>query len=159
MRCCFYGHSEILQFLLEQNANAELADSAGYTPLHYSALCNEYECAAVLLRHGAVVDAIDVSGGTVLWLASSSGYLPIVQLLVQGGADIDRAADDGETAIVIAREEGHAAVVVYLGIEINWRRRRNYATVLNSIKGAPTDSKMMRAFQCHDVARLIGSYL
>jgi ankyrin repeat protein len=179
--CCYRGHSEILQFLLEQGANAELANIAdghseilqflleqgdtelaniaGSRPLHIAAMRNKYECAAVLLRHGVVLDAITKDGCTALWLASREGYLPIVQLLVQGGADIERADSDGETPIVIAREGGHAAVVAYLAIEVNWRRRRSYATVLNSLKGAPTNSKMMRAFQCHDVARLIGSYL
>jgi len=50
-------------------------------------------------------------------------------------------------------------VAAYLSIETNWRRRRNYATVLNSLKGAPTTSKAIRALQCYDVARVIGSYL
>ena len=78
---------------------------------------------------------------------------------MQGGADIERADNDGVTPIVIAREEGHTEVVAYQSIELNWRRRRNYATVLNSLKGAPTNSKTVRALQCYDVARVIGSYL
>jgi ankyrin repeat protein len=137
MHCCYGGHSEILQFLLEQGANASLTAGGGWAPLHWAAFCNAYECAAVLLRHGVTLDAINTFGRTALWNASSKGLLPIVQLLVQGGADIEIIADnDGQTPIVIARERGHAAVVAYLGFEINWRRRRNYSTVLNSVKGA-----------------------
>ena len=49
--CCYGGHSEILQFLLEQAANAELASNFGSRPLHYAASFNKYECVAVLLRH------------------------------------------------------------------------------------------------------------
>jgi len=158
--CCRQGHSEILQFVLEQGANAELASNyGGHTPLTYAAVFKEYECAAVLVRHGVVLDAINMHGETALWLASRYGYLPIVQLLVQGGADISRASNDGKTPIVVARQHNRTAVVTYLRIEVNWRRRRNFATVLNSLKGAPTNSGMMRALQCYDVARVIGSYL
>jgi hypothetical protein len=82
-----------------------------------------------------------------------------VQLLVQGGANIEIVDNRGRTPLAVARLSGRTTVVAYLSIESNWRRRKNYATMLNSIKGAPTDSKMMKAFQCHDVARMIGSYI
>ena len=157
--CCYRGHSEILQFLLEHGANAELADSYGYTPLIWAARFNKYECTAVLVRHKVVLDAITLYGQTALWWASYEGYLPIVQLLVQSGANIERASNGGRTPIAIARENNCTAVVAYLSTELNWRRRRNYATVLNSLKGAPTTSKTVRALQCYDVARVIGSYL
>jgi len=160
IRCCQRGHSEILQFILEQGANAELASSGGWTPLIYAAAFNKYECVAVLVRYGVVLDAFTTSSGyTALWIASWNGFLSIVQLLVQIGAEIEKADYLSRTPIVVARQQGHTAVVTYLGIEINWRRRRNYATVLNSLKGAPTRSPTMRVFQCHDVARVIGSYL
>ena len=120
---------------------------------------DKYECAAVLLRYGVEVDAINKMGRTALWHASSRGNLPIVQLLLQSGADMDRADDDGKTPIAIAREQGNTAVVTNLALEVIWRRRRNYATVLNSLKGAPTNSKTVRALQCYDVARVMGSYL
>jgi hypothetical protein len=157
--CCIKGHSEILQYLLEQGANAELACHIGWTPLHFAAAHDKYECAAVLLRHGVLVDTIDTFRCTAIWQASCRGCLSIVQLLVQAGADIDRACNDGKTPLAIARERGHPELVMYLSTESNWRRRRNYATMLNSIKGAATHSNMMKAFQCHDVARMICSYI
>lgn len=154
------GNSEIMQFLLDQGANAELATSGGSTPLIYSAKwLGNYNCAAGLVRHGVGLDAFDVYGCTALWHASRQGYLSALQLLVQSGADIDRASNDGNTPISIARQRGHTAVVAYLTIELNWKRRRNYATMLNSLKGAPTNSKIMRVFQCYDLARVIGTYL
>jgi ankyrin repeat protein len=160
IRCCARGHSDILHYLLDQGANAELANNYGYTPLHIAARLNKYKCAVVVVRHGVALDTINTTlGWTALWHASRGGHLPIVQLLVQGGADFERACNDGLTPLAIAREIGHPEIVMYLSIESNWRRRRNYATMLNSIKGAPTDSKMMKAFQCHDVARMIASFM
>ena len=117
IRCSWNGHSDILQFLLEQGANADRSDYVGWTPLHFAAMHNKYECAAVLLRHGVMLDNVTIKGETALWFASMKGHLPIVQLLVQSGADIEIAQlYNGKTPIVIAREKGHTAVVAYLAI-------------------------------------------
>ena len=154
------GSKSLLQFALDHGANAELADNSGQTPLiHCVKWLENYECAAVLVRHGVVLDAVDMDGCTALWYASREGYMSTLQLLVESGANIDRASNNGITPISIAYIHRHPAVVAYLTIELNWKRRRYYATMLNSLKGAPTISKIMRVFQCYDLARLIGTYL
>jgi hypothetical protein len=112
-----------------------------------------------VLQHGVAVDAIDEDGDTALLRAGLFGHLSVVELLVLAGSDFEIANNSGRTAIEIARVRGHTAVVRFLGIEGNWRRRRNYVTMLSSIHGALTASKAMQAFQCHDVARVIASYL
>jgi ankyrin repeat protein len=158
--CCWNdGHPEILQYLLEQDANADLADNDRWAPLHFSAVHNKQECVTVLLAHGVAVDAINGAGSTALWLASLKGYLPIVQLLVQGGADFERAGNSGRTPIDVAREEGRAEVVRYLEAESKWRRRRAWAMVFCSIKNVDSDAKMMRVLQNRDLAGVIASYL
>jgi ankyrin repeat protein len=106
------------------------------------------------------VDEISTAYGvTALMVASIQGHLSVVELLVQSGSDFEIANTFGRTAVDIARARGHIAVVRFLGMEGNWRRRRNYTTMLSSIHGAPTASKAMQAFQCHDVAHVIASYL
>jgi ankyrin repeat protein len=157
---CIFGHPEILQYLLEQDANAELASKFGYRAIHRAAYWNKPECMTVLLRHGVVLDAVTVYGQTALWFASFNGYLPIVELLVEAGADIDRARNDGRTALYAAREQGHTAVAKYLSpAERKWRRVRAWAMVRSSVKGAQTDSIAMKVLQCDDMAREIQSYL
>jgi ankyrin repeat protein len=158
--CCVHGHSEILQYLLEQDANAELAHENRWTPLHFSAFNNKQECVTVLLAYGVAVDSIDTIGRTALWLASFQGHLLIVQLLVRGGADFERAAEDGQTPIDVARERGRTTEVVkYLDTESKWRRRRAWAMVFCSIKNVDSASKMMRVLQNRDLAGVIASYL
>jgi ankyrin repeat protein len=162
--CCAEGHSEILQFLLEQGANARLAANYRWAPLHYAAVCNKCACVTVLLRHGVVVDAINTRGETALWLASLLGFLPIVELLVEGGADIELAANDGKTAIDIARERNHTGVAVYLETALKdsrWQRRSGLAMVRSSIRDVedPNRAAVFRVLQCDDVAREIGSYV
>jgi ankyrin repeat protein len=157
--CCITGHPEILQYLLEQDANADLANKDGWAPLHYSAFYDKQECVTVLLAHGVAVDAITVGGTTALWFASCNGYLPIVQLLVRGGADFERAYNRGQTPIDVARKYSRPEVVRYLEAESKWRRRRAWAMVFCSIKNVDSDAKIMRVLQNRDLAGVIASYL
>jgi ankyrin repeat protein len=154
------NHHQCLSLLLKHGADTGRVNSYGYTALHFAAQFDSYECVSQLLNHGVSVEAINEDRQTALMLASFYGYMSVVELLVEeGGSEFEIADIDGNTARDMARQEGHHEIVMYLSIEINWRRRRNYATMLGSILGAPTDSKMMKVFQCHDVARVIMSYV
>ena len=148
-----------MQFLIENGANADLANRYGWTPLHYAAIHNKPECVTLLLSHGVALNAVNKNGETALWRASYHGYLPIVKLLVEAGADTDRADNDAKTPRDVATEEGHAAVAKYLQQELNWRRRFPFAAVLHSVKSAPTLNDAMQVLQCNDMAREIGSFL
>ena len=160
IHCCIKGHPEILQFLLELGANAQLSNNSEWAPLHYSAKYNNQECAIVLLAHGVAVDAINSAGETALWIASMHGCLPIVQLLVRGGADFERASNSDRTPTDIARYYGRSEVARYLETESKWRRRRRaWAMVFCSIKNVDSDAKMMRVLQNRDLAGVIASYL
>jgi uncharacterized protein len=59
------------------------------TPLHEASHSNSVSCAALLLKHGAVVDARDVNGDTPLHLAMLRGYTDMMKLLLSYGADVN----------------------------------------------------------------------
>ena len=159
INCCSSGQPKILQFLLEQGADADVADGVGWTALHYASGNNKPECMTVLLRHGVVVNAVTMNGETSLWMASMKGNLPTVELLVQAGADIEKADIFGKIPLDKAREEEHAEVVKYLAAESNWRRRKAWAMVRSSVRDEETLTPMLKVLLCDDVAREIGSYL
>jgi ankyrin repeat protein len=153
-----------LSVLLRHGANVHMATNSGFTPLMFSASDNSSECTAILLQHDAAVDAVDAEGYTALWIASLYGRLPIVELLVEGGSDIEIANNNGKKARDIARERNHTAVVEYLDSALNdkrWQRWSGLAMVRSSIRDVedPDRAAVIRALQCDDVARDIGSYL
>jgi ankyrin repeat protein len=150
--------------LLRHGANADLVDNHGDTALMWSAMYNSHECMILLLQNGVAVDTVDTDGRTALWFASRTGSLPIVELLVEGGADIEIADNKGKKARDIARERNHTAVVEYLRtplIDKRWLRRSGLAMVRSSIRDVedPNRGPIIRALQCDDVAREIGSWL
>ena len=154
--CCLHGYPEILQFILDHGANAELADKYGWNPLYFAAAGNNITCVAVLIRHKVNLDATNIYGATALYVACWRGYMPIVRLLVESGADVEKANFSTKTPISIAERR---VILTYLFAERKWKRRKSYATVLNSLKGAPTYNQIFRVFQCYDLARVIGTYL
>jgi ankyrin repeat protein len=164
-RCCYYGYSEILEYLIRHGADTALASSNGWHPLHHAAGFNRQQCVVLLLRHGVDVNAGNPFGRTAIWLASFRGYLSIVKLLVEGGAEFEgcgRAGvlgQDKRSPIDAAREKGYFAVVRYLGVESKWRRMRALAMVCSSVRDEEPISPMLRVFLCDDLAREISSYL
>ncbi len=76
--------------LLDEGADVNLADSAGFTPLHFAAQAQQETVAQVLLSAGALVDARDRYGKTPLSVALFNvrdGDGAVVRVLLAAGAD------------------------------------------------------------------------
>lgn len=83
----FEGHLDVVQYLLELQANVNCADCSGATPLLPAAFEGHLSVAQCLLEHQATVHCVDNHGWTPLHAAA--GFccrIPLVKLLVQYGA-------------------------------------------------------------------------
>jgi ankyrin repeat protein len=147
--------------LLQRGANAEMAANHGSTALMYSAWHDSRECTTLLLRHGVAVDAINSDGRTALSLASYYGHLSLMELLVEGGSDIEIAGNNGLKARDVATGLNRTSIVEYLHKDKRWQRRSGLAMVRSSIRDVEDQDRgpIIRALQCDDVAREIGSFL
>ncbi|KAK7101903.1 ankyrin repeat and SOCS box protein 13-like [Littorina saxatilis] len=58
-------------------------------PLHEACLQGHYQCACILLDHGAQVNIRNIDGATPLCDASSKGSVEIVKLLLDNGAQVN----------------------------------------------------------------------
>ncbi len=78
-------HADVVRALLAAGANANVRDSADYTPLHKAAANGDVEVARMLLDGGADPAAVRRGGGTPLAEAQAKGHAAVADLLRQRG--------------------------------------------------------------------------
>lgn len=101
--------------LLELNANVELRNSAGLTPLHTATMLNrDAQKCHILLQAGAQVDARDAEGNTPLMHAGSIGAIEVVGGLLAAGASVAAPNFRGSTALIQASIHGQRDILGHL---------------------------------------------
>ena len=94
------------RFLLQEDANPNIADNSGRTPLTMAAQQGWVEGVSALIAGGARVDVTSRTGETALIYAVHSRNLEMIEALVEAGADPDRADNTGRSAREYASQPG-----------------------------------------------------
>ncbi len=89
------GKDEILAYLLEAGAEADVVGEDGYTPLFLAAASGHLDCVELLVEQGAEVNRrlkdaniyFSKQGGTPLTVAFINGFLGLALFLIDSGAD------------------------------------------------------------------------
>uniref|UniRef100_UPI0040476F9C ankyrin repeat domain-containing protein n=1 Tax=Algoriphagus sp. TaxID=1872435 RepID=UPI0040476F9C len=89
------GKDEILYYLLDAGAKADVVGTDGYTPLFLAAAGGHLACTEILVEKGAEVNRrltddniyFSKQGGTPLTVAFIGGYLELCLFLIDNGAD------------------------------------------------------------------------
>jgi ankyrin repeat protein len=115
----FKGHVQVVQILLEHNADINAQNNRGEVPLHLAACPNSRDglipMMQLLLDHGADVNARDNEGSTPLHHSShtgdesrwrKAGTVEGTRFLLEHGASIDAVNNMGETPRQRALVEG-----------------------------------------------------
>lgn len=92
----------IVRLLLDNGAEVDLADSAGFTPLHTLVSSRNGRVdgfVRLLLEYGADVNAMTLSGDTALHWAAMTPNILAVKTLLAGGVDIGIRNQAGDTAL------------------------------------------------------------
>ncbi|XP_057384569.1 ankyrin repeat and SAM domain-containing protein 3 isoform X3 [Balaenoptera acutorostrata] len=80
--CTSAGHQQMVKFLLDSGANANVRDPVyGFTPLMEAAAAGHEIIVQYFLNHGVKVDTRDHSGATARMLAKQYGHMKIVGLI------------------------------------------------------------------------------
>jgi ankyrin repeat protein len=83
------GEIERVKLLISEDADVNVKDSYGLTPLHYAAREGHKEIVELLLEHGADVNISEANfNNTAAEFAMTNNHTDIVQLLVSKDADI-----------------------------------------------------------------------
>eukprot|EP00945_MAST-04E_sp_MAST-4E-sp1_P000506 g506.t1 len=90
------GNAEIVEALLEYDADPNMEDGLGRTPLHWAAFHGHLRTCRALLKAGAWVEVKDSNGKTPMQLAKQHNHLELISVMKAG-------AKLGNTDLVQAR--------------------------------------------------------
>jgi len=105
------GRDDIAQYLLQNNADANIAALDGTYPLHSAVANNRLELARLLVQYGAWLECEDMESETPLFYAVRENQLSMVEWLLQRGASAEHTNEDGESVLSFASEIGSPALV------------------------------------------------
>jgi ankyrin repeat protein/beta-lactamase regulating signal transducer with metallopeptidase domain len=108
------GDIEQVKSLIAKNANVNLMDNNGQTPLHYAAGAGHRHIVEFLITRGADVNAMDKNGETPLYYAGDAGWKNVAELLIAQGADVNARNPGGETPLHSAAWGGREDVAKLL---------------------------------------------
>ncbi|EAW20706.1 ankyrin repeat domain-containing protein [Aspergillus fischeri NRRL 181] len=109
------GLAEIVQLLLDSNADINLEDKCGRTPLLWATQKGHETIVSELLASvGVDVDHLDPDGRSPLSHAAELGRGEIIQLLLTSRADINLEDKLGRTPLLWATRTGHETIVYEL---------------------------------------------
>ncbi|MCP4723720.1 MAG: hypothetical protein GY863_01725 [bacterium] len=93
------GNTEIVSYLISEDAVINLEDADGNTPLHLAAMYDHNETAEILVSNGADVNTPNNRGDTPLHVAARHTAESTFNSLVESGAEIKVSNEDGNTPL------------------------------------------------------------
>lgn len=121
----------LLKWVIRQNADVNVKNKRGETPLHKSIIWDHtknQKNKLILIKNGANVNSVDNYRNTPLHTAVNFGKVRVVNLLISHYADINARANGGETPLHYAARQpfdpsqdriGAAQVLLRSGANIN----------------------------------------
>lgn len=94
-----YGHTQIVELLLDAGADMDYLDSNGCSALWWSLHFKHLNTADCLLDHQAALSCRSKDDGTLLMQAAGAGHVPLVQRLLEDGINPNQTDDGGNTAL------------------------------------------------------------
>ncbi|NXU97295.1 ANKR7 protein, partial [Cettia cetti] len=101
------GHGDVIRHLTGKNCQLNLADDIKRTPLMKTVQCQQEECVALLLEHGADPNLADTDSNTALHLAVLSGNNAVGGLLLEHNASSGAQNQEGYSPLNFAGSKKH----------------------------------------------------
>lgn len=114
MTAAFHGRDEIIELLIQYDADVNALDDGGNNALHWAAFGGHTACAKRLIRHQIQIDQQNSFGWTPLTQAALRNHPDIVKLLIDSGANLNISTDNGYTPLHQAVSSNYPEIVKLL---------------------------------------------
>uniref|UniRef100_A0A6P7H3I6 Ankyrin-3-like n=1 Tax=Diabrotica virgifera virgifera TaxID=50390 RepID=A0A6P7H3I6_DIAVI len=125
------GHTEIIEFLIQCDADVKKADVFDTTALHYACQENLKDIIEILIRRGSNLDAKTYNGETPLHICVRKGYLEAAKRLIESGARSHlEGGVSGNSPVHLAAQYNQQEILEYLfkmGISANFQTVDGYS--------------------------------
>jgi hypothetical protein len=106
---------ETLETLIDHGADVHLADSFGWTALHFAAERGHTDMVSFLVStHGLCANSVDIYNNTPLHFAAEFGHTDTINALIKQKSNINAINNHGQTALHLAAEMNHSNAVLAL---------------------------------------------
>lgn len=112
MIASYYGYADLVNALIQNNADVNLKNKENYTALLYAAdiwsrqgigiYDSNYNVVELLVSNNADINAVNNYGWSALFFAAGNSNPDVVSLLTDNGADINLISDEGITPLLLA---------------------------------------------------------
>lgn len=103
--CSKDGKKEIVEMLLENNAEMDAKNNRGFTALMMAASWGKEEIAELLIEKNADLEARDNEGNTAFMIAVFYGWETVVKLLAEKSADVNAENNEGWNGLCFSIEQ------------------------------------------------------
>lgn len=114
-----HGHLDILNLLINKEADITVKDTQNCTLLHLAVKRNQETICRQLIIEGFDVNTQDVNGSSPLHLAVEFNFSSVVQLLLENNADINKKDLDDYTPLHLAAKMKDSCDVLELLVKNN----------------------------------------
>ena len=97
------NYSDMVELLINNNADLKVTDSDGWTAYGLAATSGNYQTLDLLIKKGVNPNTRNSSSTTVLMLACKSGNVPTIQILIKNGALLNLKDKFGKSASLSIR--------------------------------------------------------
>lgn len=117
-----HGKTRMVKVLLENRADYNAENKAGYTAIHLAAKNGHLQIVQIMVSFGVNLESQNIEGHSPLHVAAISGELDVVKWLALNGANVKAKDMGGRSAIALAKQNRHEDVVTFL---TNFMRKKN----------------------------------
>ncbi|MBA8667136.1 ankyrin repeat domain-containing protein [Holosporaceae bacterium 'Namur'] len=143
------GNLKLLEFLISKEADLNVVNAEGKTPLMIAASKRSEEILRMLLEKGVEIDKrndrnSDRYKWTALMYAVNIGYTKGVEILLENRADVNKKDNDGWTALMLAASSNDKEMVKHLvacpKIEINYHDFKGKTALIHAAENGALDA-------------------